>query len=399
MPSLESRINGARSGAHVPDGPRPRCPHWSRLLAPLLAALALLSPGTASAESADDVIARELAEQARLQAELDAERKAAKDRARAEKEAELRAEEAAQAEAIRRAQKSYGSLIADEMAAQSKLLYQATGRGEAPDELLVPTDDPIAEAFLDPRVAPQAPRDRDLPEEIFDAERVTVPADTWGEHPPYDAIRQVLDADGDGRPELVRWVDRATGALLGQEADLDYDGNVDAWNVYGGGVVVRRRLDQNDDGNPDTWDHFENGRAVRRERDRDDDGVRDVFYRYAGTGLVEEKHDANNDGRVDLVIHYAEGRRERSEEDLDRDGRMDTWTTWVADPETGAERVGRKERDRKGDGVPDTVEVFAVEGGESVIERREEDEDGDGSPDVISHYEGGKLKRRQIAEQ
>lgn len=367
------------------------------LWAVLASAFAPLAPTPATAEKPSDAIARELEEQARLQAELEAEREAAREAARAEREAALRAEEASETEALRRAQKSYGALISEEMSAQSKLLYQATGRGDEPDELLVPTDDPAGTDPTDPRVAPFAPVDRDLPEEIFDVEAVTVPANTWGEHPPYAALRQVLDADGDGKPELIRWVDRETGAMLGQEADLDYDGRTDAWNVYAGGVVVRRRLDQTGDGQPDTWDRFEGGRAVERERDRDDDGVRDVFYRYEGSRLVEERHDANNDGRVDLVIHYVDGRRDRSEEDLDRDGRMDTWTTWVVDPATGAERVARKERDRAGDGAADTVEVYAIESGESVIERREEDKDGDGQPDVVSHYEHGKLKRRQIS--
>jgi len=366
-------------------------------------ALALLlvhvASGTpAGAESPADAIAREIAEQQRQQEALEAAEAERAEAERASRESAIRAAEAAEAEQLEAAQRGYESRIADEMATQEKLLWQATGRGDQPDSLVMPTGDLETDAYLDPRIAPPPPENRDLPLEIFDQHRLRVPADVWGgrKHPAYDAVKLVLDADGDGHPELIRFIDQHSGVLLRQEADTNYDGTLDTWDIYEDGVIVARRLDRNDDGRPDTWDEFVGGRAVSRERDRDDDGVRDIFYAYEDGVLVRESHDANDDGRIDLVIHYVNGHRERSEEDVDRDGRMDTWTTYVVSDDGRGERIRRKERDRLGDGKPDTVEIFGDRDGQAVLERLEEDKDGDGRPDVVSIYENGKLKRRQI---
>ena len=135
------------------------------------------------------------------------------------------------------------------MAAQERLLWQATGRGERPDELEMPETDADTEAYLDPRTAPMPPEPRPLPREIFDIERVEIPANHWGgqQHPAYDAERLTLDADGDGNPELVRWIDRVSGELLREEADRNYDGKIDAWTIYRGGEPHLRRLDQASD--------------------------------------------------------------------------------------------------------------------------------------------------------
>jgi len=391
-----------RSEARPARGPsrRGRATRWPSgcILALLLCSVAAGTP--AVAESPADAIAREIAEQQRQQEALEAAEAERTEAERARREAALRAAEAAETEQLEAATRQYESRIADEMATQEKLLWQATGRGEQPDGLVMPTGDAETDAYLDPRIAPPPPENRDLPLEIFDQHRLRVPADVWGgrKHPAYDAVKLVLDADGDGQPELIRWIDQRSGVLLRQEADTNYDGRLDAWDIYEDGVIVARRLDQNDDGRPDTWDEFVGGRAVSRERDRDDDGVRDVFYAYENGVLVRESHDANDDGRIDLVIHYVDGRRERSEEDVDRDGRMDTWTTYVAAEDGRGERIRRKERDRLGDGKPDTVEIFGDRDGQAVLERLEEDKDGDGRPDVVSIYENGKLKRRRILE-
>jgi hypothetical protein len=257
---------------------------------------------------------------------------------------------------------------------------------DAPPELALPDE-------ADPRVAPAAPRDRALPVAIFNESRVEVPAAEWGNR---QLLRRVLDADRDGRPELVRYLAPETRQMVRQEEDRNYDGVTDAWSSYASGRLVARVLDSNDDGNPDLWERYRDGRMISREIDRDDDGVRDAFYVYDGSSLVEERHDANNDGRVDLRIAYSDRRRSRAEEDQDKDGRMDTWRSYsvVGD----VELVSRIERDRKGRGFADTFEIFEAVKGRAVLSRREEDLNGDGEVDVTSFYRDGKLIRREILD-
>jgi hypothetical protein len=249
---------------------------------------------------------------------------------------------------------------------------------------------------VDPREAPRAPAPRDLPAAIFEEQKVTVRAGAWGNDHELKLLRRVLDADRDGHPELVRYVDPESGYLVRQEEDRNYDGALDAWSDYEWNELVRRELDENGDGKPDVWETYSRGRMTSREVDRDYDGVRDAFYRYQGDSLADERYDANNDGKIDLTIVYDHRRRVRSEEDQDKDGRVDLWTTYhVVD---GVELVQRIERDRKGRGFADTFETFEAHGGKAVLSKREEDLNGDGEIDVTSLYRNGKLYRREILD-
>jgi hypothetical protein len=259
----------------------------------------------------------------------------------------------------------------------------------------VPTSTDL-ETQANSRIAPPAPGDRQYPPDIFDSEKVTVPAGQWGNRRKLELIALVLDADADGKPELVRYVAPESKLLVRQEEDSNYDGVTDAWSDYEWGAVVARVLDSNDDGNPDVWERYENGFMTSKEVDRDDDGVRDAFHVYKGRSLVLEKHDVNNDGRIDRIIYFENRRRVRSEDDLDTDGRMDTWTTFtVVD---GVELVSRIERDSKGRGSADTFEFFEPRDGKAVIRRRDQDIDGDGRIDIVSYFRNGKLVRRQISD-
>lgn len=279
------------------------------------------------------------------------------------------------------------ALIDEQLSLQAKLAERSQqGTSGQPTQL----------GDADPRVAPGPPAERELPLAIFDREDVTVPAGTWGNRQRLRLRKLTLDADGDGVPELTRWIDPESKLQIRREEDRNYDGITDAWSDYEWGAIVARVLDSNDDGNPDVWERYEKGRMTSREVDRDDDGVRDAFYRYEGDSLVEEKHDSNNDGQIDLVILYENRLRTSSEEDQDLDGRMDTWTSYIA--VDGKEVISRIERDEIGDGAVTAVELFDTGTGQAVIARKDEDLNGDGEIDVVSIYESGRLVRREISD-
>lgn len=249
--------------------------------------------------------------------------------------------------------------------------------------------------FEDPRAAPAAPALRELPAAIFDEAVKTLPEKTWG-NPNRLKIRELsLDADGDGQPELIRYVDAESNLLIRQEKDRNYDGRIDATSSFEWGELVQRTLDDDDDGQPDGWEDYEKGRMRRRALDRDRDGIRDAFYDYADGSLALERHDADNDGRIDREIHYENRHRTRAEEDLDRDGRTDVWYRYEV--RDGVEFVTRIERDKQGHGRPDVFETFVAEGDGSQLARREEDLDGDGQADIVSVFRKGKLVRRELA--
>jgi hypothetical protein len=265
----------------------------------------------------------------------------------------------------------------------------------APEEPAVPSDASLSER-ANPRAAPSAPRDRELPLAIFDKDNAKIPRGAWGNSRELKVTRRSLDADMDGRPEQIRYFDEKSGELLRVEQDTDYDGDLDTWQTYEDGELASRQIDVSDDGRPDLWETYANRVMVSREVDRDSDGVRDAFYDYEGDSLVRERHDANGDGAMDLIVHYEKRLRVRAEEDRDRDGRMDGWTTY--DAFEGEEIVSEIKRDTNGSGKADTVETYTEVEGRAVLTRREEDKNGDGETDINSIYENGRLVRREISD-
>ncbi len=247
-----------------------------------------------------------------------------------------------------------------------------------------------------PRVAPDAPKDRELPMSVFEMEPVTIVAGSWGNEEALEVTRGVLDADRDGVPEQTRFFDPSSMQLLRLEQDSNFDGNLDIWNTYVDGKLTARIRDTSGDGNADVWERYENDRMTHRTIDRDHDGIADAFYIYGGGILVEERHDSNNDGIVDRQIHYQNLFRVRAEEDRDFDGNMDVWTTYGVS--RGKEVIERIEQATKGSGPPDRIESYEISTGKSQLSKLEEDRNGDGTVDVISHYENGKLVQREISD-
>ncbi|MBW2578101.1 MAG: hypothetical protein JRE38_08540 [Deltaproteobacteria bacterium] len=259
-----------------------------------------------------------------------------------------------------------------------------------------PPDDEKLEQRADPRIAPRAPVDRDLPVAIFDSEEIEVPAGTLGNSEPMVLIMRTLDADRDGHPEQVRYVDKSTGAMIRKAADRDYDGALDTWQTYAGDSLDERTLDTNNDGHIDTWEKYSAGRMTERVIDRNGNGHKDAFYTFSTGSLVEERHDRDDDGQFDLIVIYQDRLKSRGREDRSGDGQFDTWTTYAV--------VGGKElpaiikRDSNGSGKVDIIETFETSSGKPVIAKREEDTNGDGTIDVTSIYRRGKLYRRELTD-
>jgi hypothetical protein len=296
-----------------------------------------------------------------------------------------------------------GSLEAEieaELQRQEELLRQieqdeavrSEGAGAADD-----IDDETLLARTDPRAAPRAPEERDLPLSIFDEEQRTIAEGKWGNEKRTEVLARSLDADRDGNPEEVRYHDAATGRILRKEEDKNYDGTIDTWSSYESGVLVEIQRDNNEDSEADEWQRYgPDGRMAAREVDRNYDGVRDAFFVFQGGSLVEERHDGNSDGSLDRIVRYEQREIVSTDEDRNQDGRMDTWTYF--------ETIGRKEvivrieKDSSGDGEPDTFETYEQIAGKPTIKQRDEDKNGDGIIDVKSVYEDGKLKQREISD-
>jgi hypothetical protein len=260
----------------------------------------------------------------------------------------------------------------------------------------LPASDEDLEQLADPRIAPRAPADRDLPAAIFDAEEIAIPPGTFGNSALILGIKQSLDADRDGNPEQIRYIDKGTGEMIRKEADRDYDGTLDSWQTYLGNSLDERTLDTNNDGHVDTWERYRGGRMIERVIDRNGDGGKDAFYTFSDGSLVEERHDRNDDGQSDLIVTYQGRQKTRSREDHSGDGQIDTWTTYAV--VGGVELPAVIKRDSDGSGKIDIIDQFEISSGKPILSKREEDANGDGAIDVTSTYRNGKLYRRELAD-
>jgi hypothetical protein len=259
-----------------------------------------------------------------------------------------------------------------------------------------PASDEDLEQRADPRIAPRAPADRDLPVAIFDSEEIEVPPGPSGNSGPMLIIKRSLDADRDGNPEQIRYFDKVTGAMIRKEADRDYDGTLDTWQTYLGDSLDERTLDTNGDGRVDTWERYRGGRMVERVIDRNGNGDKDAFYTFSDGSLVEERHDRNDDGQADLIVTYQGRQKTRSREDRNGNGQIDTWTTYAV--VNGKELPAVIKHDSDGSGKIDIIDQFETSSGKPILAKREEDTNGDGAIDVTSTYRNGKLYRRELAD-
>lgn len=133
-----------------------------------------------------------------------------------------------------------------------------------------------------------------------------------------------LDANGDGRPDIVR--------------------------VRRGEREVCRVIDLNHDGLPDAYIYFdEQSRERRRESDFDRDGRIDEIDTLVDGAVVRKDLETNLDGKLDTWKYYEGGHLVRQLRDGDGDGKVDEWWTWP-DPAKDCPLVAY---DRDGDGRAD----------------------------------------------
>lgn len=130
---------------------------------------------------------------------------------------------------------------------------------------------------------------------------------------------------------------------------------------------------------------------VLREEDLDQDGRPDRWIAYAGDQRAEIWESGRDTGRPDLrLVFGAAGRRVvRIEIDRDGDGRPEHVLHY------SGEELSAEARDTNGDGSLDTFDRLDAEGR---VTLREEDTDGDGQIDVRSHYQAGRLVRRELSQ-
>jgi hypothetical protein len=109
-----------------------------------------------------------------------------------------------------------------------------------------------------------------------------------------------VDTNLDGAKDVVRTYDE-TGRPALEQSDSDYDGRIDTWVEFSGGIVVRAQVDNDRDGKPDEWKTYSGGQLARVQRD------------------------STRDGQVDTWEVYEQGRIRRLGRDVDGDQRVDQW--------------------------------------------------------------------------
>ena len=118
-------------------------------------------------------------------------------------------------------------------------------------------------------------------------------------------ICREADLNGDGTKDVVRFYNDE-GRPLREEADRDFDGQMDEISYFEQGRVQRMENDTNHDGRIDAKTFYERGQPVRTERDT------------AGRSTDTEWH-------PDRWEYFDNGRMVRVGADLDGDSVVDRW--------------------------------------------------------------------------
>jgi DNA-binding transcriptional MerR regulator len=132
------------------------------------------------------------------------------------------------------------------------------------------------------------------------------------------SIRRVYRAVGEG--------EQRRRILVCREVDTNLDGIKDLVRHYSDqGEAVEEQADSNYDGELDTWTRFSKGRVSQVGFDTNRDGTPDETRFYQRGRLSRVQRDTNGDTKPDIWEIYAGGRLERMGIDVDFDGRVDRW--------------------------------------------------------------------------
>ena len=111
-------------------------------------------------------------------------------------------------------------------------------------------------------------------------------------------LRKEVDLNQDGRIDVVHVYD-ASGHLIEELDDLDFDGKADEISYFKEGTLQRKELYFKFDGKPDLTKYYAAGHLVRTEADRNHSGHIDTWEYYENDALQRVGTDTNGDGKVD----------------------------------------------------------------------------------------------------
>jgi len=113
------------------------------------------------------------------------------------------------------------------------------------------------------------------------------------------------DLNADGVKDMIRYYSDE-GRPLREEADRNFNGQMDQITYFQDGQILRQEFDSQADGKVDEKIFFENGKPLRAERD------------LTGRSTASK-------WQPDRWEYYEEGRMVRMGTDLDGDGKVDRW--------------------------------------------------------------------------
>ena len=121
---------------------------------------------------------------------------------------------------------------------------------------------------------------------------------------------EILDSNKDGKADIKRIFDKATGREICHVADLNYDGKPELYEYFDANALIRRR-----------------------EFVYDDSGVVASIEIYEGGKLTRRELDTSGQHRIDTVDTFdpSTGKRTKRERDSNGDGQIDQWWTYTAD--------------------------------------------------------------------
>jgi hypothetical protein len=153
---------------------------------------------------------------------------------------------------------------------------------------------------------------------------------------------EVLDTNGDGKPDIRRIYNKGTGREICRIVDLNHDGKPDMYEYYdASGTVSRREYCYDDTAVVNAIEYYDGGKLSRREYDTTGMHKIDTWDWFDGS--------APTDPKTGRPTHPS--RRER---DVTGDGHIDQWWTWTGDTVSIAV-------DSNGDGKPDPASTINLD--------------------------------------